>query len=300
MFGFLIYIEGRKYLMHKFHIHKEYIFLLVFNLFIFYFTVYSQDTSFQDTSAQDTSSQIEKSKEPTLDKLPVPVKCIQVININHDVHTLAVDSKGSIYHAIGYKVEVYNPVGEKESEFPLNNMYCVMAGRKESTVISAIDIDDKDNIYLCDAGNMTLEIFTKPGEFSKKIVLPITPKKGWYGIWDVVADDKIYVPAHFKFVYIFDKDGNLLRKWAKSESETNSYNCVTGIAIGRFKNHRDKRIYVADGYASRVYVYNKDDKKLLFSFGNKGTGLGEMIDIEGIDIDSDGRIYVLDRGMGYC
>lgn len=55
------------------------------------------------------------------------------------------------------------------------------------------------------------------------------------------------------------------------------------------------QIYIVDGVNNRVVVSNKDGK-VLFSFGEKGSGNGQMQFPLGIFIDSSGSVYVADSG----
>ncbi|MFH1287863.1 MAG: NHL repeat-containing protein [bacterium] len=265
--------------------------LILAGLIIFCSSAHSQDTTAQK---QDTAK-IESG---------IPVECTQVINIGYEIAVLAVDSKGNFYVNGGNlnAIKIYNPMGEYEGNFSLQDGQCPPPWEKMQSTITGIDIDLDDNIYLCNAGHNTIEKFTTAGDFLEKIILPKSPKGEWYGIRGVVVDEEgtIYMSAYFKFVYIFNKEGKLLRKWAKSGNEDNQYACLSAVAIDRYKKSRLKRIYLGDNYGNRVYVYSKKEKRLLFSFGNRATGPGGLFDIIDMDVDSEGYIYVLDRYLGYC
>ncbi len=60
-------------------------------------------------------------------------------------------------------------------------------------------------------------------------------------------------------------------------------------------------IYVADGHGgesnARVMKFSKDGK-FIKSFGSKGKGRGELDELHAIAIDSQGRVFVGDRGNG--
>lgn len=255
--------------------------------------------------SQDATVQKQDTSKVEID---IPVECTQVINAGCEIAYLVVDSKGNIYVNGGHKIfdlnniRIYNPMGEYEGNFRLQGGQCPPPWEKSRSTITGIDIDLDDNIYLCNGGHITVEKFTTAGDFLEKIVLPPSPKEEWYGIRNIVVDEEgmIYVLAYFKFVYIFDKEGKLLRKWAKSEKVENQYGRLFAVAIDRYKKSKLKRIYLGDTYGCRVYVFSKREKRLLFSFGNRGSGLGEMLSIYDIDVDSEGYIYVIDRNMGYC
>jgi DNA-binding beta-propeller fold protein YncE len=64
----------------------------------------------------------------------------------------------------------------------------------------------------------------------------------------------------------------------------------TDAAVGN-----DGVIYVLDGVNHRVVAYDAE-RKLLFQFGGKGNGLGELLFPLGIASAPDGKIYVADSG----
>ena len=68
------------------------------------------------------------------------------------------------------------------------------------------------------------------------------------------------------------------------------FNYPTNIAFGP-----DGNVYIADGYANtRIHKFTPDGK-LLFSWGEPGSGPGQFRLPHGIAIGKDGTIYVADR-----
>jgi len=60
----------------------------------------------------------------------------------------------------------------------------------------------------------------------------------------------------------------------------------------------DGNLYIADGYGNaRVLVYSPEGRRLR-SFGERGTGPGQLQVPHGIQVDSDGTVYVADRENG--
>lgn len=272
--------------------------LILVGLLVICFSSYSEDTTVQK---QDTAK-----IEPGL-----PIECTQVIDIGGTIARLVVDSKGNIYVNGVYgacNMTIFNPMGEEEGSFGLQDLRSPPPYEYNLSPVTGVDIDLDDNIYLCNGGHMTIEKFTDAGDFLKKIVLPKSPKEEWYGIRGLAVDEDgtIYTSPYFKFVYIFDKDGKFLKKWTKSGNENDQYCRLYAVAVDRYKKSKLKRIYLGDHYGCRVYVFskdskiNKDGRKPLFSFGNRGSGCGEMLSISDLEVDSEGYIYVLDRNLGYC
>jgi len=58
---------------------------------------------------------------------------------------------------------------------------------------------------------------------------------------------------------------------------------------------KDGQIYIVDGVNNRVVVSNKRGE-VLFTFGKKGSGNGQMMFPLGIDIDDAGNVYLADSG----
>ena len=60
-------------------------------------------------------------------------------------------------------------------------------------------------------------------------------------------------------------------------------------------DRRTGEFYVADGYSNaRVHKYSPDGR-LLFSWGESGTGDGQFNIVHNVVVDNDGRVYVADR-----
>ncbi len=55
------------------------------------------------------------------------------------------------------------------------------------------------------------------------------------------------------------------------------------------------QIYIVDGVNNRVVVSNKKGK-VIFAFGEKGSGMGQMLYPLGIFVDSTGNVYLADSG----
>lgn len=283
--------------------------LILAGLMVFCSYAHSQDTTVQKQGTTETKQDTTAQKQDTAKaETGVPVECIQVINVKCTIGGLVVDSKGNIYVNGGHQVfdlnniRIYNPMGEYEGNFRLQDGRCPPPYERMLSTITGIDIDIEDNIYLSNAGNYTIEKFTTAGDFLKKIVLPKSPRKEWFGMSGMAVDEEgtIYTTAYYKFVYIFNKEGELLRKWAKSSDEKNQFARLCDVAVDKYKKSKLKRIYLSDGLGNRIYVFSKKEKRLLFSFGNRGSGPGEMLYISDLEVDSEGYIYVLDQSLGYC
>lgn len=94
-------------------------------------------------------------------------------------------------------------------------------------------------------------------------------------------------------VFKFTHKGTLLLKLGEAGIPGNDslhFNMPTDIAVCK-----DGSFYVSDGYGnSRVVKFSREGK-YLFEWGKKGAGKGEFDTPHGIDLDSEGNVYVADR-----
>lgn len=94
-------------------------------------------------------------------------------------------------------------------------------------------------------------------------------------------------------IFKFSHDGKLLMTLGEARvpgNDSSHFNFPTDVAVAS-----DGSFYVSDGYRnSRVIKFSKEGK-YLFEWGKKGNLQGEFIIPHGIDLDSDGNVYVADR-----
>jgi DNA-binding beta-propeller fold protein YncE len=110
-----------------------------------------------------------------------------------------------------------------------------------------------------------------PGEFSYPRVIESAP------------DGRIFVIDKAGRVQRFAPDGTHEITWSMPETTVGK---PVGLGI-----HPDGRLFVADTHYSRVLVYSRDGE-LLGSFGEEGTGAGQMQLPTDVAIDKDGYLYV--------
>jgi hypothetical protein len=100
-------------------------------------------------------------------------------------------------------------------------------------------------------------------------------------------------------VWKFSPEGKVLLVLGKAGAKGDSpdtFNDPTSVVTGR-----DGDIFVADGHSgsdqtvARVVKFSKTGK-FLMTWGKKGSGPGELNDPHSITIDSQGRVFVGDRG----
>jgi len=113
--------------------------------------------------------------------------------------------------------------------------------------------------------------------------------KGIYGIainmeGNIVVTDNI---GHF--VYVFDKEGNCLRKIDGKGENSGQFQLPNGVS---FLN--DNEILIADSENHRILHLNIKTGTVLKSFGKHGTGKGEFQNPRDVCLDDKGRIVVAD------
>jgi peptidylamidoglycolate lyase len=95
-------------------------------------------------------------------------------------------------------------------------------------------------------------------------------------------------------VFKFDRAGNLLMVLGErgvAGEDSAHFNMPTDVAVAP-----DGSLYVSDGYRNSRVIKFSADGNYITSWGSYGKGPGDFVVPHSIAIDSEGRIYVADRG----
>ena len=159
---------------------------------------------------------------------------------------------------------------------------------------AAVCVDSKDNVYVFNRGDHPVIVFDRDGNFLRS--------------W---GEDIGFVNAHGAatgpddMLYLTDDFGAAVRK-CTTEGKVVMTIGTPGKPAPRFSGDPFNRcthtalspqgdIYVSDGYQNaRVHKYAPDGK-LMFSWGEPGTGPGQFNLVHNIACDDDGLVYVADR-----
>ena len=92
-------------------------------------------------------------------------------------------------------------------------------------------------------------------------------------------------------VYVFDKDGNCVRKTGSEGVKPGQFQSLAGVSY-----LNDNEILVADGDNHRIQQINIQTGTVVKSFGKCGTGKGEFKNPFDVCLDDEGRIVVTEYG----
>lgn len=161
-----------------------------------------------------------------------------------------------------------------------------------------IDVDSAGNLYVADATNKAVMVYSRDGKFIRKIGGP----KYFERLSSVTVDpigrrvlvtDIGGVSSDQHKIRVFDAiTGNHLFDLGKRGIGPGEFNLPRDAAVGK-----NGQIYVVDGGNFRVQVFDRDGKYLQ-SFGSVGKQLGNFARPKEIATDAAGNVYVVDAAFG--
>ena len=92
------------------------------------------------------------------------------------------------------------------------------------------------------------------------------------------------------YVYVFERDGNCLRKLGSKGANSGQFNHPTAVS---FLNKNE--ILIADQCNHRIQHINIQTGTVVKSFGKNGSGKGEFKNPVDVSLDDEGRIVVTER-----
>ena len=159
---------------------------------------------------------------------------------------------------------------------------------------AAVGVDSKDNVYVFNRGEHPVIVFDREGNFLRSWGEGVYPRA--HGV-TMGPDDTIYLTDDGDHTMRHcTLDGKVLMTLGISGKPApfmsgNPFNRCTHLAI----DPANGDFYVSDGYGNaRVHKYSPDGK-LMFSWGESGTGPGQFNIAHNIATDKDGWVYVADR-----
>ncbi|MCX6294902.1 MAG: 6-bladed beta-propeller [Bacteroidetes bacterium] len=151
-------------------------------------------------------------------------------------------------------------------------------------------LDEKDYLYVADAGRMQVVVFDENGNYVKSL-----GEKEKFKPSDVnVYENKIFVAnsANSKvYVYSNDSISKLLYTIPREDDPEAVHLCMpTNIAIS------DGKVYAADFGCSKVKIYSTDGK-FIDTLGSLGDAPGTFAKLKGIAVDKEANILCVDAAF---
>ena len=159
---------------------------------------------------------------------------------------------------------------------------------------AAVGADANDNVYVFNRGEHPMMVFDQRGNFLRSWGEGIFPRA--HGVTMGPGGTVFCTDDGDHTMRKCTLDGKVLLTLGISGRPAefmsgNPFNRCTHVAI----DPRNEDFYVTDGYGNaRVHKYSPDGK-LLFSWGESGTGPGQFNIVHNVCTDRDGWVFVADR-----
>lgn len=215
---------------------------------------------------------------------------------------VSTDRSGNIYvtDEEGNRVVVFDGNGNFKFEFGSYGVAVPRPGEYASwrpglfNQPYGIDVDDSNGeIYVADTENYRVQVFDSGGKFLRWFPKDYTKAPGKMRPIELeVSGDKVYVTSRGA-IYTFDRQGKYLGHISSKGRKPSQMEGPDGIAIDK-----DSNVVVSDKFLNRLQVF-KPDGSLKWAVGKPPTGKtiekGRAFGLPaGLDLDSDGNIYVVD------
>ena len=179
----------------------------------------------------------------------------------------------------------YQVTGENWGQLPEGVVY------QEGT---AVAVNSRDEVYVFNRGTIPMLVFDTDGNLLRTWGEGVFANP--HGV-TIAPDDTVFcVDNGDSTVRHFTPEGKLLMTLGTPHKPSpkmsgEPFSVPAHVAFDK----RTGEFYVADGYSNaRVHKYSPDGK-LLFSWGESGTGDGQFNIVHNVEVDNDGWVYIADR-----
>lgn len=158
--------------------------------------------------------------------------------------------------------------------------------------IPAVACDSRDRVYIFSRSEHHLVVFDHEGNFLDSWGEGVL--RDAHGIY-IDSEDNVYCTENSNHcIYKFNCRGDLVMTFGtpgrSAEKDGDPFNQPTDVAIASTGD-----LFVSDGYRNaRIHKFSQDGK-LLLSWGERGTGLGQFTLPHCVRVDRHDRVWVCDR-----
>lgn len=198
---------------------------------------------------------------------------------------VAIDEEGNVY-VTSANVKKYDKNGKFVTQWGK-----LGTGEGEFNVPTGIAVDRNGNVYVDDFRNQRIQKFDSNGKF----LLQWAPDPaGQPGSIAVDGEGNVYISlfqSDQDNIQKFDPDGKLLMTWGGTGTGDGQF---SGL-IEDIASDQDGNLYVTDSYNHRIQKFDSNGN-FLAKFGGESSkeGQGLFYDPEGVAVDHQGNIYVVD------
>ncbi|MHB1418952.1 MAG: 6-bladed beta-propeller [Bacillota bacterium] len=153
-----------------------------------------------------------------------------------------------------------------------------------------VTVSDK-RVYISDTGNHRVEVFDQDGNYLFKF-----GKRGKdqgqfefpYGIAQDATGNVYVADLYNGKISVFDSEGKFLHYFPESAQGRKALDGPGDLLITQDK------LYVTDINQNKVFAFELASGKLLKTYGKTGYGPGELKAPNGVAVDGDGNVWVVD------
>ncbi len=157
--------------------------------------------------------------------------------------------------------------------------------------VTALAIDQDENVYVADEWLNRISIFDKEGDFLGKWGIPGSNPGELCRPWGLVFDKEQHlwmVDSGNNRVQVFTREGKFLFGWGKKGSGEGELDMPWGITLDD-----EGAVYVADWRNGRAQKFTPTGEYLMSFTAADRTG-GQMLHPSGVAVDEEGDVYVVD------
>ena len=145
-----------------------------------------------------------------------------------------------------------------------------------------------ERVFVSDTNKQRIQVFDYDGKFLKRFGEKGNGEGQFQFPYGIAGDSQgnVYVAdLYLGRISVFDQEGNFLKYFTEEAVLDGPGDIVI----------KDDKLYVTDINKSKILVFNLAGEKLL-EFGEPGRATGQMLAPNGIAVDDDGNMYVVDTG----